>query len=332
MLRTTAKLPAILATAATLAALTFTGCGRPQSIDVAGKAAKDEATKWQKKLDAANESVEAYRKQSEDWQKQFDDLGKSMVEASDKIHPAVIKELFQSDHQIGGLNKDLQAKLDSARTSSAASLLNGSKLRLDILRLKGSAVLAVYVDHREFPIYRKQLQQPQPAVGITFNIAETIYQECVTKAEGSHSAKIRDALDHPSPTSIDALSHLQRPEAKECEIGGVFVSNRARIDSGYEKKFDEAFKRFVDHDALSRASEPNQLYLDWVLFGAGEHMIRLTADKPSPDFAVVATLKEIGNDGKELTIGSLELNSATTPDYSKVKPLVIWLTYKGAGR
>jgi hypothetical protein len=334
MIRITAKLLAVLASSAMLAALCFTGCGAPHAMDDVVKAAKEESANWQKKCDAANEKAEAYRTESEDWRAQFDDLGKKMVEASDDLDPAVIKELFRKHQKIDGLNKELQAKLDTARTAAPALLLSGSQLRLDILSFKGSAVLAIYVDEREFPLYRKQLQlqKPKPSLGITFNIAETIYQESVKSADISHSAKIRDALDHLTPANIYKLPHLQEPQSREGDIGTAFVSNRARIDNGYERKVDEAFKRFLDHEQFSRPNEPNQFYLDWVLFGAGEHKIRLAAERASPDFDVVVALKVIGNDGKELTIGSLELNSTTTPDLSKAKPLVIWLKYKGEGR
>jgi hypothetical protein len=317
-----------------LPALSFTGCGAPHAIDDAVKAAKEESTNWQQKFDAANEKAEAYRKESEAWRKQFDDLGKKMVEASDKLDPSVVKELFRNHQKIDGLNKELQVNLVTARTASRALLFSGSQLRLDILSFMGSAVLAIYVDDREFPLYRKQLQlqKPKPSVGITFNIAETIYQESVTKGDTSHSAKIRDALDNLNPTNIYKLPFLQEPESRKGEIGTVFVSNRARIDSGYERAFDEAFRRFSAHEPFGRPNEPNQFYLDWVLFGAGEHKIRLAAERASPDFDVVVALKEIRSDGKELTIGSLELNSTTTPDFSKAKPLFFWLKYKGEGR
>src|SRR4051794_5250866 len=99
---TFAKLTVLTITTGLMASAGILGCEWKDSVDNAVATAKAESASWRKqseewqnKLDAAKNTAEKYRVESETWRKQFAELGKNMVDASDKLDPAGIKELFR---------------------------------------------------------------------------------------------------------------------------------------------------------------------------------------------------------------------------------------------
>ena len=339
MTRGSRSLKTSLALLSTCAVVAFgtAGCGDAVTrLEQQSKQWQERASDLQKQLDQADET---FRKESEEWRRQTDQLGNHMVVAADQIHPLVIKELFRDNKTLGQLNEQLKATLEAASTTKDKRVVGNLRIKLHDYR--GSGVVRGYLDGTYKAIIIKDLQSPPSDLGVKFDLASAKYDDFKKTLKANSSGLDEIISKIPAKEQlVPILPHLMLfPEAKQSwrfdnqTIASAFVQSRSDIDKEYGQAVSKAFDSFLKKGMYLRPPEPDHLFLDRLSLAPGHHEIRFTVDNASADFAVSVNLEEVLPDGTALPARSFDIDPTTTRRFTEPQTWVFWITYSsGAGK
>jgi hypothetical protein len=124
-----------------------------------------------KQLAKANETAIKYNDTAQQYKEQWDKFGKQMVDATDKLDPLVLKEMFQKNERLETANADLQKQLSNV-AAGGSLLLDVQQLALRVVSFKGDLGFRAVADPGELPVNQigqVEYRSTNPTLGITFD-------------------------------------------------------------------------------------------------------------------------------------------------------------------
>ena len=300
------------------------GCGWNSESEKWRRAAEDYKTQ----LETANTTLDQTRKdfeeQSEKWQSQTQKLGVAMVDASAKLDPLEIGQIYLSNRDLGAVADQLEAKIASATPADGTLVLTDAQLRFDVTGYKGRSVIRAYLDYDLPPFLNTELAANEPVLPVAYNIATALYDELfkADRAQASENASTFFPLDGTSKDEITAkLADTH------------FSARRGEIDSRYKDAVTSEFSAWLKRGDFGTPQRvPNPIFLARQFRTPGRHEIRIQIEPKSPDWEVRLTATEVAKEKNDKTITYWQLNAKTTPDLNNIPKMAFWIRYRADDR
>ncbi len=292
------------------------GCGWSSEAEKWRRTAEDYKTQ----LATANTNLDQTRKdskeQSEKWQSK---LGAAMIDASAKLDPLEVRQIYLANRDLTTVADQLEAKIASIKPEDGALVLTDAQLRFDVTGYKGRSVIRAYLDYDLAPFFVSELAADKPVLAVPYNIATAFYDELL-KSDRAHASE--------SASSLFAIGDDAKDENTAKLADTHFAARRGEIDTRYKNAVTSAFSAFVQRGGLSTTrGVPNPVFLARQFHTPGRHEVRVQIEPKSPDWEVQLTATEVTKEKSDKTIWSWQLNASTTPDPKNIPRMVFWIRY-----
>jgi hypothetical protein len=259
---------------------------------------EDQINALNKQLETANQTAKEYQKVAEDYKNQWDKFGKQMVDASDKMDPLYLKELFRANKSLADLNEELRKRLASSAYGGIL-FLDTQQLVLRVHSFKGHVVTSAKIDPDEpdvNPVFQEELRSTTPALSVSFTIGRDYLPEV--------AAYIRD-LKGDFAQKLQRASDASNPE-----------NQMKAVDERYARQVSTAFTNFLQNNAYE--SPASGVTSHWEirdkLRRSGHHQIEVSVqnlDSGQP-WDITFELVAVDNQNhREENLGTSQLNPNT---------------------
>jgi hypothetical protein len=298
------------------------GCGWNSESEKWRRTAEDYKTQ----LETANASLDQTRKdfeeQSEKWQSQSKKLGAAMIDASAKLDPSEIRQIYLSNRDLSAVADRLEAEIASAVPEDGARVLTDAQLRFDVTGFKGRSVIRAFLDYDLAPFLNSELAANEPALpSLPYNIATAFYDELL-KADRGHA---NESVGFP----FFRVDDDEKDEITAKLADTHFSARRGEIDTRYKNAVTSEFSACLKRgDFDTPHGVPQPIFLARQFSTPGRHEIRIQMEPKTPDWEVRLTATEVAQQKKDKTIRYWQLNAKTTPDPNNIPRMVFWIRYR----
>lgn len=300
------------------------------AVVVASPGCGSESEKWRRtaedykaQLETANTNLDQcqtnFKEQSEKWQHQSQKLTTAMIDASAKLDPLEIRQIYLSNPHLTAVSEQLEAKIALAKPEDRDVMLTDAQLRFDVTGYKGRSVIRAYLDYDPAPFLVSELAANEPLLPLAYNIANAFYDE-IFKADRARTSE--------SANSLFPLNDEAKDEKTAKLADTNFAARRGEIDARYKDAATSEFSAYIQRggSGITRGL-PNAVYLARQFRTPGRHEVRIQVEPKSPDWEVRLTATEVAQEKSEKTIWSWQLNAATTPDPNSIPRMVFWIRH-----
>jgi hypothetical protein len=266
------------------------------AVVVASSGCGSESAKWRRtaedykaQLATANTNLDQARtdlkEQSENWQHQSQKLNAAMIDASAKLDPIEIRQIYLSNRDLTAVAHQLEGKIALAKPQDGDLMLSDAQLRFDVTGYKGQLVIRAYLDYELAPFLVSELAANEPVLPLPYNIATAFYDE-IFKADRAHASE--------SASSLFPLDDAAKDEITAKLADTHFASRRGEIDTRYKDTVTSEFSAYIKRGGTGTTRGlPNPVFLARQFRTPGRHEIRIQVEPKSPDWEVRLTATEV---------------------------------------
>lgn len=102
---------------------------------------QDQIDDLNKQLAQANETARKYNETAQQYKEQWNKFGTQMVDATDKLDPLVLKEMFRKNESLEAANAELQKKLSNTAAGGTCATISSEEDTTKFLSLCKSVIL-----------------------------------------------------------------------------------------------------------------------------------------------------------------------------------------------
>src|SRR5262249_4451303 len=145
------------------------GCGWNSESEKWRRTAEDYKTQLATTNTTLDQTRKDFEEQSGKWQSQSHKLNAAMIEASTKLDPLEIRQVYLFNRDLAAVADQLEAKIASAVPEDGALVLTDAQLRFDVTGYKGRSVIRAYLDYDLAPFLNSELAANEPVLPLPYD-------------------------------------------------------------------------------------------------------------------------------------------------------------------